>query len=280
MPVPNDPAIERGDMDNLERIDSWYALFDELCNETGYFDDAALASAYCSLTRSKGQKQFEAAMRNLNNWRSGRHVPRPANLKVLARLLNVEHDPVLEARWNDLYRQSKAGETARPGLPAVYAPLPAIEAKVVDVPSVSLIHLGRHSPPRWTSRQALAGALSMLLLGAVAGSMITASGWRPWGGPADGKPIIPFNPVVNMKLGDSRAIYAVRGDCGKLPPEWNAINLPMPRTGALSDGGLARRYSKFCEGVTPARAIVFSAKVAGVEEFEIQGDFFKMTVVD
>jgi hypothetical protein len=84
-----------------------------------------------------------------------------------------------------------------------------------------------------------------------------------------------------MKVGESRPIYAVRGDCGKLPSDWNEMlpDLPSVKTGTLSDGGLARRHSKFCQGLTPARAIRFTAATAGTEEFEIQGDFFKMTVL-
>lgn len=270
----------------------WHVLFDELCNRAGYYDDATLASAYCALTASKGQRQHETALRNLNNWRSGRHLPRSGNLRVLAKLLNVADDPQTQKLWNQLYRQ--AGETegkARPGLPVPVAQYVVPTSKpmtaVVEVtgrqtgltPLFGPERLGRK---RFSTIQAAFGGAVLLAVGATAGALVTASGWRPWAGPADHAPIIAFNPVVNMKVGDARPIYAERGDCGKLPRDWHllASDLPALRTGTFSDGGLARRFSKFCQGLTPARAIVFTASAPGIEEFEIQGDFFKMTVTD
>lgn len=267
----------------------WHLLFDELCNRAGYYDDATLASAYCALTASKGQRQFETAMRNLNNWRSGRHLPRAGNLRVLAKLLNVADDPATQALWSRLYKQAGDME-ARFGLPVpvssaeVAEPRPMTALGRVPHPAglpalLSREGLGRK---RFSMLQTMFGGIVLLAAGAAAGSLITASGWRPWAGPADHAPIVPFNPVVTMKVGDTRPIYAERGDCGKLPRDWELVesDLPALRTGTFSDGGLARRFSKFCQGLTPARAIVFTATTPGVEEFEIQGDFFKMTVSD
>lgn len=265
----------------------WHLMFDELCNRAGYYDDATLASAYCALTASKGQRQFETAMRNLNNWRSGRHLPRAGNLRVLAKLLNVADDPATLALWSRLYRQAGDME-ARSGLPVPISTSAVGGARpmtiIAGVPHASGLPallsregLGRR---RFSMLQAMLGGIVLLAAGATAGSLITASGWRPWAGPADHAPIVPFNPVVTMKVGDTRPIYAERGDCGKLPRDWELVesDLPALRTGTFSDGGLARRFSKFCQGLTPARAIVFTATTPGIEEFEIQGDFFKMTV--
>ncbi|MGS1093599.1 hypothetical protein ACVCNR_03325 [Aquamicrobium terrae] len=270
----------------------WHLLFDELCNRAGYYDDATLASAYCALTASKGQRQFETAMRNLNNWRSGRHLPRPGNLRVLAKLLNVADDPATQDLWNRLYREAgDIDHKVRSGLPAPVAPYPAprgglLPAIVHPMPAPfrqpALLGSERFGRKRFSALQAALGGIVLLAIGATAGSLVTASGWRPWAGPADDAPIIPFRPVVAMKLGESRPIYAERSDCGKLPRDWELVesDLPVLRTGTFSDGGLARRFSKFCQGLTPARAIVFTATATGVEEFEIQGDFFKMTVTD
>lgn len=122
----------------------------------------------------------------------------------------------------------------------------------------------------------------LLVIGTSLGAGVAASGWRPWAGPADNALIIPFRPKITMKVEENRPIYAVRGECGELPAEWSELvfDLPTVRTGTFSDGGLARRHSKFSQGLTPARAIHFSATESGVEEFEIQGDFFKMTILD
>jgi hypothetical protein len=265
----------------------WHLMFDELCNRAGYYDDATLASAYCALTASKGQRQFETAMRNLNNWRSGRHLPRSGNLRVLAKLLNVADDPATLALWSRLYRQAEDME-ARSGLPVPISTSAVAGARpmtvIAGVPHASglpaLLSREGLSRRRFSMLQAVLGGIVLLAAGATVGSLITASGWRPWAGPADHAPIVPFNPVVTMKVGDTRPIYAERGDCGKLPRDWELVESDQPalRPGTFSDGGLARRFSKFCQGLTPARAIVFTATTPGIEEFEIQGDFFKMTV--
>jgi len=268
------------------KFTQWHFLFDDLCNRAGYYDDAALASAYCALAASKGQRQFDTAMRNLNNWRSGRHLPRAKSLRILTRLLKVAENPALQAHWDALYAKAKeaedSGAPAAPPLPpeagggnaATAAPQPAGLPSPVRFPKAG----GR----RFSGLHMAAAGASMLVLGAVLGSLVTASDWRPWAGPADDAPIVPFKPVLAMKVGESRPIYAERGDCGKLPRDWPLLEADLPTlgTGTFSDGGLARRYSKFCQGLTPARAIVFTATRPGVEEFEIQGDFFKLTVTD
>lgn len=271
------------------QFSQWHLLFDELCNRAGFYDDATLAGAYCTLTQSKGQKQFETTVRNLNNWRSGRHVPRAGNLRILSRLLDIAGNPELQVQWNELYKRAKDLEVVRPA--ASGSPLPVVSrfpaSGYVDLPattSATLIPTAYYGfvarPKRWSHLQALLGGLVLLCIGVAAGAVLGASGWRPWAGPADNAPIIAFNPKIDMKVGESRPIYAERSDCGKLPRDWAEVRaeLPFARTGEFSDGGLARRFSKFCKGLTPARAIVFTATKAGIEEFEIQGDFFKMTV--
>ncbi|MGN6143130.1 MAG: hypothetical protein ACTHOP_06010 [Mesorhizobium sp.] len=280
-------AMEDG---NWQHYAHWHQLFDELCNGAGYYDTATLASAYCALTASRGERQFDTAVRNLNNWRSGRHLPRTKNLRLLARLLKVTENPDLQRHWNALYKQAneiEATETAG-GLPSVVAPR-AIDTDHDTARAQAWVHFLSWQPypsgparKRFSAFEMAAGGAAMLIVGAVAGSLVTASGWRPWAGPADNAPIVPFKPKVTMKVGETRPIYAERGDCGKLPREWLLVeaDLPAVRTGTFSDGGLARRYSKFCQGLTPARAIVFNATQSGVEEFEIQGDFFQMTVTE
>lgn len=249
------------------RHQHWHLLFNDLCNRAGHYDDASLASAYCALTGTTGQRQFDATVRSLNNWRSGRHVPQPRHAEALVRLLDIDGDPELHARWTILYRQAKAVDTAAP-------PRRQEQALPPTPPMAAARRLA------WPARHQILGGIALFLAGVLAGMAFTTPGWRPWGGMADHTPIIRFEPLVTMKVGESRPIYAYRGDCGRLPPAWEHIEaeLPSPSLGSLSDGGLARRNSKFCQGLTPAQAIVFSASTAGVEEFKIQGDFFKMTV--
>ena len=257
---------------DLLAFDTWHSLFNELCNRAGYFDDAALAAAYCNLAGNKGQMQFDTVLRNLNNWRSGRHVPRSGKLRILENLLGLRKDTALLARWRDLHRM------ARPVDEGAHLP----PGRTAAPQNMAAEQQAGRSSARWTTLQAACGGFLLFCLGAMVGGGMVASDWRPWAGPADNAPIIPFRPNVTMKLGETRPIYAVRGDCGQLPGEWQELSLDLPavRTGNFSDGGLARRHSKFCQGLTPARAIRFTATVAGMEEFEIQGDFFKMTVID
>jgi hypothetical protein len=203
---------------NWRHYAHWHQLFDELCNGAGYYDTAALAFAYCALTASKGERQFDTAVRNLNNWRSGRHLPRTKNLRLLARLLKVSENPDLQRHWNTLYKQAgeiEPAETAG-GLPSVVA------ARTIDTDHEmarpqAWVPVLRWQPypsgparKRFSALEMAAGGAAMLIVGVVAGSLVTASGWRPWAGPADNAPIVPFRPKVTMKVGETRPIYAER----------------------------------------------------------------------
>ncbi len=250
---------------NLQDITLWHDLFDELCHRAGFYEPAALASRYCEMSDGSGQRQYDAALRNLQNWRSGRHLPRIRSLRILERLLEVERDAAVHARWNELYALA-----ADPNAPASAAQ-PESE--------------GPAERPRWTASlpgmRAVAAGTLLFVLGVAIGN-VWGIGWRPWAAPADSAPIVVYEPEVTMTVGESKVIHAERGDCGKLPRNWNEVesNLPATALGTFSDGGLARRNSKFCKGHTPARAILFTAHRAGMEELKIEGDFMKVTVIE
>ncbi|MEO3997669.1 hypothetical protein [Mesorhizobium sp. CAU 1732] len=247
-----------------DHINRWNVLLDELCNRAGFVDTASLAARFCELSNNGGQRDFDTALRNLNNWRSGRHVPRLRSLRVLEQLLGVDDDPELTTRWHVLYRQAREAE--EDDEPAVTAAAQAAEGRG-----------GR----AWFDMRTAAGGALLFCLGVGAGALFT-SDWRPWSlVPADA-PLVEYSPEFRIAVGESRIIHSERGDCGKLPRDWPDVanSLPVTQTGTFSDGGLARRNSKFCKGETPARAIVFTATQAGVEEFLIQGDFFRITVAE
>jgi len=253
--------------EELERIDRWHVLFDRLCERAGFHDTASLAGRYCELANGGRQQEYESVLRNLNNWRAGRHLPRLRSLRILERALGLDREPEVLARWSDLYR--RAGEEEDDPAAA-----PARPSRATGVPAAG----ATLSLPLW---QAAACACLLLAAGALAGH-VWGSGWRPWSSPADNAPLVAYKPQVYMTVGQSKTIHAERSNCGELPRDWTdvAADLPPPALGSFSDGGLARRYSKFCKGTTPARAIVYTAARAGVEELMIQGDYLKVTIAE
>lgn len=254
-------------LDDLQQINRWHILFDELCVRAGFHDAASLAARYCEVAGNGARKEHDTTLRNLNNWRSGRHIPRLRSLRILEQVLGVRDDPALLEHWTALYRQ--ANETGEDSPADV-----THSAKGGALASVAA---------RWASSlpdvRTIAGAVVVFGLGIAMGN-VWASGWRPWAGPADNAPVVRYNPEVFMTVGQSKVIHAERGDCGELPRDWPDVvaDLPGPALGTFSDGGLARRNSIFCKGMTPARAIVFNAERVGVEEFRIQGDHLKVTI--
>lgn len=252
--------------DNSEGTDRWHSLFDRLCDNAGFGDAASLATRYCEVAGGEGKREHDAALRNLNNWRSGRHIPRLRSLRILEKMLRLDDDPALLRQWRMLYQQANEDSD---GPPAPSANGPA-------GPS-GKITLRWSATPLWT----IAGGILIFALGMAAGNL-ASSGWRLLGGPADSAPLVFYKPEVWMSVGESKVIHAERGLCGELPRDWPdvAADLPPVRLGSFSDGGLARRNSKYCKGLTPARAIVFTARRAGVEEFNIQGDFLKVTIAE
>lgn len=252
---------------NFEQVDAWHKLFDALCDRSGFSDNMSLAARYCEMTSGRGQKQFDTAVRNLNNWRSGRHLPRPRSVRVLSRLLKIEDDPGLMARWNALYDQARNASDG----PADESPEEGVAAALV------------------LRKAAMDGRLILMVLAGVglfstgvATGLAWDTQWRPWRTEVDDAPLITYLPEVRLVVGQSRIIHGERGDCGRLPRDWRDVwgNLPSSRIGEFSDAGVVRRYSMFCKGVTPARGIRFTAKAPGTEEMYVTGDYMKITVVD
>jgi hypothetical protein len=79
---------------------------------------------------------------------------------------------------------------------------------------------------------------------------------------------------VKLKIGESAIIHGARSKCGHQPAPWEKIltRLPKLKTGTFSDGGMGSRYSRSCNGLTPARAVKFTATQKGHEEFSLFGD--------
>lgn len=249
---------------SLEQIEHWHELLDALCSRDSFADSAALAAEYCAMTNGGGRNQLETAIRNLNNWRSGRHLPRLRSVKVLERLLNVADDPALLEKWNQLYQRARLDEPEETEAAEATAGKPGT------------------APSHGAGRLIRAAAVGAILFGlGVATGTVAVSGWRPWGGPADDAPFVVYHPQVRLVVGQSMVVHGERGDCGKLPRDWRDVvgHLPTSTLGEFSDGGLVRRHSMFCKGITPARGIRFTATKPGMEEMYITGDYMKILVV-
>lgn len=247
--------------EEFQQFNRWHLLFDELCNRAGFHDASSLAARYCELAGNRDQKEHETTLRNLNNWRSGRHIPRIRSLRMLERVLGVNEDPALLAHWNALYRQ--ANETGE------------------DTPAEIQRPARRSAVSLMPGTKAAAAAAFAFCVGIAIGGAWGA-GWRPWGNPADDAPLVVYKPEIFMSVGESKVIHAERGSCGELPRDWKDVAAYLPPTalGSFSDGGLAQRNSVFCKGLTPARAIMFTATKPGVEEITLQGDFLKVTIAE
>lgn len=247
-------------MNSYEHITKWHVLFDELCLKESGADTASLAARYCQLANGGGQKQFDAVLRNLNNWRSGRHIPRLKSLRILETMLDVGRDPELLDHWNALYKRAHKdfGDESKSTMENIETPL---------------------SRSRRANAGLAAGGGALFFAGAALGAAVVWSGVfeRPFAADA---PMIDWEPVITMKVGESKVIHGERGDCGKAPREWDDVfnSLPVSEIGAFSDGGIVRRNSKYCKGPTPSRGIRFTATKPGIEEMRITGDFMKITV--
>lgn len=91
---------------------------------------------------------------------------------------------------------------------------------------------------------------------------------------------IPYRRHVTLKVGEAVVLKGVRGDCGAPAPSWSRLSPHLPPTtlGRFSDGGPGEVSSKSCKGMTPARAVRFTATQKGSETLLIFEDTVSVTV--
>lgn len=267
--------------------DEWWRLFDALCIERGHVDNSQLAGEYCSLAKKKADGAYETALKSLNNWRKGLHMPSRRNFRLLTLLLGIEVGDEALLPWNRLYEEAQRRK-------------PTVESEngepngTEDTPEASTplspVAASRQSR-RW--RIAVAAALALLVAGV---GMIGLSGWpEPQTEGAVRKKPEPGPPVIDMtgerlywrelsevKIGESVVIHAKRGRCGEQPPSWEETfaYLPELATGIWSDGGVGYRVSRSCGGATSARAVVFTATRPGEERFMLYEDSITIRVAE
>lgn len=262
---------DRVDMPNPERLteyDEWHSLLDALCNERGHFENSRLAAEICALAGAKGETAFDAALKNLGNWRRGLHVPHRRNFAMLGRILDIDSIPGLRPHWNALYLKSK--EKAENAV--------AI-ARVIDVPALDI-----PSQPQAPSTPHRAGFFRVAAL--VCMGLVSAGGYTLWrnhdSAPAPVPITVEYRPAVQLMIGESVVIHGMRSPkCGDPAPDWEAVLRRFPltlETGRLSDGGVGVRSSASCATPTPVRVVTFTAHKPGVEEINMFGDPIRIEV--
>lgn len=245
-------------MQDWGRFRDWSALLDALCRLRGYSENAELASAFCRQQGRAGERDFQAAEKNLRDWRLGRRIPLRRNAAILARLLDVEAEPLLKRRWKETYRALHGGNAASPEQEAPAAKRPPVENG------------------RWLPRMAL-----VLLMAPTAG-LLAAIGMNDPALPdgAGALPTVAYNARAFLSVGTQKLIHGVVEGCDGAPAQWADIapRLPESRTGILVDGGLATKMMNGCGREMVVRAVKFIALRPGVEELMVLDTYFKIEV--
>lgn len=248
-----------------EKFDKWHELFDALCAEQGHFDNARLASIFCTVTKNNGQANYDAALKNLANWRRGVHIPSRKNFLALSKAIELQGRDGLLDRWNKLY-----GEARKPAVGE------SVEPSVLSVEKDGdrAIRTAIYST-RWVSGVTMLMVLAVLGAGVYllnSGYYISAQGIRAID--------VEYRKAVSLRVGESSVIHGARSDCGERAPNWEVTQSKLPPLpiGTWSDGGEGKRYSRACGGPTPARGVVFTATQSGLEQFLLYGDSVTINV--
>lgn len=245
------------DLQGWERFRDWNTLFDALCRLRGYAENSELANAFCRQQGRSGARDFQAAEKNLRDWRLGRRIPLRRNATILALLLNIEADPALKRRWDETYRVLHGGGVASEEVePAAQS---AADEKTSWWPHTAFFLL-------------LALPSGLIAVGGIHSSAL------PEGAAA--LPTVAYNARAFLSVGAEKLIHGVVEDCDGAPARWIDIapRLPESQIGAFVDGGLATQMMNGCGREMVVRAVKFIALTPGVEELTVLGTYFKIEV--
>ncbi len=245
-------------------FEHWNALFGALCANQGLGSVNDLAHVYCDNTGRRSQRDLDAAVRNINNWRKGSHTPSAKNLAILADILNVASDPALNEAWRTLYVKAKCQ--------------PEFDSnETVTVRSrnsrMTTLFRGEH--------RRIAFVIGTLIVTAASVSGFTAWHASSQASVTSERPIA-FRSKVTLKVGQSVVIHGYRAGCGKPAPDRESTTSKFPPkigVGTLTAGDTGVRYSRHCKGDTPAREVIFHAERVGSEMIELFGDAITLTVI-
>jgi hypothetical protein len=245
-----------------EQSDGWTDLFNTICIEKNHISNTDLAYLYCQKLDKTSQKEMESATRNISNWRSGANLPSRKNFRLLTEILEISKDKELRASWNAAYNEAIQAKPAQQTGQSE-APNPHALSKLFDRQSV-ISHIFHVT----------------LFVVTVTGTILLMD-WLN-----DDMRKLADNPIVwrkniTMTVGQEIVVHGKKGSCGRMPPAIEIIQKNLPQnliTGILKTGSLGLRASNSCNGLTPAREIVFQAIAPGQETFFLFGNDINVQV--
>ena len=85
--------------------------------------------------------------------------------------------------------------------------------------------------------------------------------------------VLAVKGSIVLNVGQSAAIWLVRGDCGDPAPSYSAATRGLPKSslGKYADGGTGSRDSSRCGGAVKVRIIAFTATKAGKQTLTVEG---------
>ena len=255
-------------MSNLQpwnEYPTWHALFDALCRNANHYDNARLATELCAKLNNNSQSAYTTALKNLANWRSGKHLPRRSYFDAISELIGIDHYDGLAPVWEQMFAdagkraQDKASED--PHAERIFQPSALPESEMPG-----------HRSASWR-RTAFATAAGMLCAG-VAGYGLAGMGGLSAVENDDQLSIVVYNHWA-LQVDDTVILHGARADrCGSAPPAWADVkrNLPPSQLGEYLDGGIAVRDSHACGGPTPVRVVRFKATHPGIQDLILYDD--------
>lgn len=235
---------------------SWHELFDALCNQRGWYDNADPASALCALLGKNKVQDFESAKKKLRGWRAGQRLPLRRNFILLGQMLRTDESPDLHRCWMELYRRAQVGPAN-------------IDAPVESAP-----------PPKRRPRRA---GLAVASIAALSGCAIIYAAAAVFPNDASSAlPSVNFEGRVRVPVGFSVLIHGALDGCDEPPPDWQRVTAAISgqRLGQLDDGGLARKIVRKCGRERVVRAVRYTGLRTGTEELRLFGDYIRIDVVD
>lgn len=246
-----------------ELYSNWHELFDTLCMERDQSGNYDLAFLVCKKAGKFSQKEIESAARNLSNWRSGANLPSRKNFRVLTEVLDVSKNQELTNYWQGLYHSELKTRPFQTVLNASKNKSSyGVEIFGKNISISILLH-------------------SVLYISTLAATVIFIN-WYTDDIRILAKNSIVWRKNVSLTVGQKIVVHGKKGACGRMPPRVENILPRLPKnliTGKLTTGELGLRASNGCNGLTPAREIVFEAMAPGQETFFLFGNDINVQII-